>query len=226
MPLILNLETATKTCSVALAEGLEILAVKEMTSEQFSHAEKLNLFIEEVLRDAGKEMKDLEAVAVSAGPGSYTGLRIGTSAAKGMCYALEIPLIAVNSLKALARMVEDERTDLICPMFDARRSEVYAAIYDKELNELEATNAKVLDGESYSEELGSKRMLFVGPGAVKTKDIITNENALFNLDLEVSAKGMVPLSFHKFEQEDFVDVAYFEPAYLKDFVAGTPKKVL
>ena len=127
MPLILNLETATKSCSVALAENGNVIALKELVSEQFSHAEKLNLFIEDALKEANRSMNDLSAVAVSAGPGSYTGLRIGSSTAKGICYALDLPLISINSLMALASLRSIE-SGLICPMFDARRMEVYSAV--------------------------------------------------------------------------------------------------
>ena len=225
MALILNLETATKTCSVALAFNGDIIACQELTTEKFSHAEKLNLFIEDVLKEAEMSLNDIEAVAISAGPGSYTGLRIGVSTAKGLCYALEKPLIAVNSLKALATRTHVE-TGLICPMFDARRMEVYCALYDRNLQKVRDTDAVVIDENSFCEILDNEKIHFIGPGAEKCKDLITNENAIFDLNVDVSAKGMASLSEAKFNARDFEDVAYFEPTYLKDFIAGKPKKLL
>ncbi|MEO9534124.1 MAG: tRNA (adenosine(37)-N6)-threonylcarbamoyltransferase complex dimerization subunit type 1 TsaB [Crocinitomicaceae bacterium] len=223
MAIILNLETATKTCSVALAKDGEVLAFKELTSEQFSHAEKLNGFIEEVLTQAKLKLKELDAVAVSEGPGSYTGLRIGTSTAKGLCYGLNIPLIAINSLQALAALV-NSKVDFICPMFDARRLEVYTAVYDKELAQLEPTQALVIDENSFA-AYQNKQVLFVGPGALKCQELLNQINWSFD-GKDVSALGMVPLSEAKFNQGQFEDVAYFEPSYLKDFIAGPPKKLL
>lgn len=224
MPLILNLETATKSCSVALAENGNILAVKELVSEQFSHAEKLNLFIEDVLKQANRSMKDLSAVAVSAGPGSYTGLRIGSSTAKGICYALDIPLISINSLQALAALVKYAE-GLICPMFDARRMEVYSAVYTSELKTVKQTDAVIVDEHSFEDILLEQKVLFLGPGAEKCQELIRHSNADFDLKTEVSAVGMSQLSYAKYLENQFEDVAYFEPAYLKDFIAGTPKKL-
>jgi len=224
MALILNLETATKTCSVALSKDGALLALKELTSENYSHAEKLNGFIEDVLKEAGFQISQIEAVAVSAGPGSYTGLRIGTSTAKGLCYGLNIPLISVNSLKALANQLNLEE-GLICPMFDARRMEVFTAIYSSDLKELKPTNALVVEEDSLS-EFESETITIVGPGAEKCQEMLKTNNLIFDLEVQVSAKGMISLSEEKFNANDFEDVAYFEPAYLKDFVAGPPKKLL
>jgi tRNA threonylcarbamoyladenosine biosynthesis protein TsaB len=225
MALILNLETATKVCSVSLAQDGAELFTKEISTEQFSHAENLNVFIEDVMKSAGKKLEELDAVAVSEGPGSYTGLRIGTSTAKGLCYALDKPLIAINSLKSLAALVETN-CDLICPMFDAMRMEVYAALFDQSLKEIQKTEAIVIDENSFSGFLSDHKILYVGPGAEKCKVSITHPNAQFNTDLKVSAKGMIRLSEEKFAAKDFVDVAYFEPFYLKDFVAGKKKSLL
>ena len=225
MPLILNLETATKSCSVALAENGNVIALKELVSEQFSHAEKLNLFIEDVLKEANRSMNDLSAVAVSAGPGSYTGLRIGSSTAKGICYALDLPLISINSLMALASLRSIE-SGLICPMFDARRMEVYSAVYTSELQIIKPTDAVIIDKHSFEDLLGEGKMLFLGPGAEKCREVINHPNADFDLGTEVSAAGMVGLSYAKYLESQFEDVAYFEPAYLKDFIAGTPKKLI
>lgn len=226
MALILNLETATKACSVAISNNSEVLALKEFISENFSHAEKLNLFIEEVLIHSGKKLKDLDAVAISEGPGSYTGLRIGTSTAKGICFALDKPLIAINSLKSLAALKKIEN-GLICPMFDARRKEVYMALFDKDLNEQMPTKAEIVENDQvFISSLESGPVHFIGPGADKCVEVIKHENAFFDRSIEVSASGMVKLSQEKFENKDFVDLAYFEPYYLKDFVAGPPKKLV
>jgi tRNA threonylcarbamoyladenosine biosynthesis protein TsaB len=225
MALILNLETATKVCSVSLAQNGVELFTKEISTEQFSHAENLNVFIEEVMKSAGRKLEELDAIAVSEGPGSYTGLRIGTSTAKGLCYALDKPLIAINSLKSLAALVETN-CDLICPMFDAMRMEVYAALFDRSLKEIQKTEAIVIDENSFSTFLADHKILFIGPGAEKCKGSIMDPNAQFNIDLKVSAKGMIRLSEEKFAANDFVDVAYFEPFYLKDFVAGKKKSLL
>lgn len=219
MALILSLETSTKVCSVALAENGNLISFKELYDEKYSHAEKLNLFIEDVLQQANKKFSDLDAVAVSEGPGSYTGLRIGTSSAKGLCYALDKPLIAINSLKSLANLVT-EKTDVIIPLFDAMRMEVYAAAFDSSLNELEKTSAKIIESNSFENFLATKKVTFVGPGAAKCVEVIKSPNAVFNLNLQVSAKGMISLAEQKFNQNQFVDVAYFEPFYLKDFIAG------
>jgi len=225
MALILSLETATKTCSVALARNGKLMTKKELTSEQFSHAEKLTLFIEEIVAASSVELNELDAVAVSAGPGSYTGLRIGTSTAKGICYALDIPLIAINSLRATAALSSFE-DGLICPMFDARRMEVYAAVYSAQLEEIQETKAVVIETDSFEEYLNKSKVLFLGPGAEKCQSEITSENAMFDLETEVSAEGMIELAEAKYRSKDFEDIAYFEPRYLKDFVAGPPKKLL
>jgi len=223
MALILNLETATKTCSVALSKDGTVIGKKELTSENYSHAEKLNLFIEDVLAEANVSLKELDALAVSAGPGSYTGLRIGTSTAKGLCYALDKPLIAVNSLKALTAQLKQEKEMFYAPMFDARRMEVYTALYDDQLNEIKATDAVVMDSEFCNEIEG--KVVYFGPGASKCKELLSPEKFTYT-EVEVSAVGMAQLADEQFNQNNFVDVAYFEPAYLKDFVAGKPKKLL
>lgn len=225
MALILNLETSTKVCSVTLARNGEELFTKEVFSEKYSHAENLTLFIQLVCEKSNVTLRDIDAVAVSEGPGSYTGLRIGTSTAKGVCYALEKPLISVNSLKALANLKNIE-AGFKCPMFDARRLEVYSAVFDHELNELDKTKAVVVDENSYVEYLDQGEVLFLGPGAEKCKTIIRHPNAVFDLKTLVSAKGMISLSEEKFNDGKFEDVAYFEPFYLKDFIAGKPKKML
>ncbi len=224
MGLILCLETATKVCSVSLGkDGKEIYSIDHF-SEKFSHAEKLNGLIIQLFENTEFELKDLDAVAVSEGPGSYTGLRIGTSTAKGLCYSLGIPLLAVNSLRALANSKKGEGTQ-ICPMFDARRMEVYSAIYSSEMVELDSTRAVVIDDDSYMSFLEKGKVCFLGPGAEKCMDTIQHPNAIFDLETKVVAQGMLEVAELKFSKNEFADLAYFEPFYLKDFIAGTPKKM-
>lgn len=198
------------------------MSCKELNSENYSHAEKLNGFIEDVLRDSGHKLVDLDAVAVSAGPGSYTGLRIGSSTAKGLCYGLNIPLIAVPSLQALAALAKSP-SDLICPMFDARRMEVYSQLYDADLNAFGSLEAVVLDDYQFEDVLSEKSVLFLGPGAEKAADLIQGPNAIFDLETMVSARGMMQIAHQKFLSQEFEDTAYFEPNYLKEFIAGKPK---
>ncbi len=224
MGLILCLETATKTCSVSLSlNGTEIRTITEV-SDHYSHSEKLNGFIEAVFEKTEFQLSDLDAIALSEGPGSYTGLRIGTSSAKGLCYALDIPLIAINSLEALAVSKVNQGT-LICPLFDARRMEVYSSVFEPDLTILEETKAVVIDAESYAAFLAERKVVFIGPGAAKCQAIITHPNAIFDLDIEVSAAGMMHLAEAKFNDKNVVNLAYFEPFYLKDFIAGPPKKL-
>ncbi len=220
--LILNLETATKNCSVSLAENGTVIALKEFNNDGYSHAEKLNVFIEEVLKETSKAYSDLAAVAVSKGPGSFTGLRIGVSSAKGLCFALDIPMISINTLKSLAMQVVAKKGYVI-PMLDARRMEVYSAIFNNDFDEVREIQAQVLDETSFSDVLNDEPCYFIGDGVQKTKELITHQNANFIESKLPSAKEMAPLSFIKFEQEEFENVAYFEPFYLKDFVTGKKK---
>ncbi|WP_418264783.1 tRNA (adenosine(37)-N6)-threonylcarbamoyltransferase complex dimerization subunit type 1 TsaB [Flavobacterium faecale] len=222
MSYILNIETATKNCSVAIAkEGITIVCL-EVSEEGYSHAEKLHVLIEQSLSESGLSFQELSAIAVSQGPGSYTGLRIGVSAAKGLCYALNIPLIAVDTLKSLASEVKVDK-GIIIPMLDARRMEVYSAIFSADLQQLRETQAEIITEESYAEI--QEPVYFVGDCALKCKPVLNKANFSF---LEAyfypSAKGMGALSFEKFQNKDFVDVAYFEPFYLKDFMVTTAKK--
>lgn len=216
MALILNIETATRNCSVSLAIGGKIVAIKEIAEENFSHAEKLHVFIETLFKDTAYHYKDLHAVAVSQGPGSYTGLRIGVSAAKGFCYALSIPMIAVDTLLVLAKKIEIKE-GIIIPMIDARRMEAYTAIFDSNFTKIRATKAEVIDESSYLEIKDSIHL--IGDGAIKFKTILKDTKFHFHPEIQFpSAQEMSALSFEKFKQNDFVDVAYFEPFYLKDFV--------
>ena len=225
MSLILGIETATKMCSVALSDENGLLALKEAGGE-YSHAENLNLFIAEVCKKAGKELKDIEAIAISKGPGSYTGLRIGVSAAKGFCTALDIPLISVDTLKAMA-LSQDQSDSLFCPMIDARRMEVYTALYDNKGNKIEDISAKIIDENSFKKELNAGKVVFFGDGAEKCREVLeSNPNAIFIEDVHPSAKFINEIALEKFNKNEFEDVAYFEPFYLKDFIATTPKKLL
>jgi tRNA threonylcarbamoyladenosine biosynthesis protein TsaB len=216
MSLILNLETATKNCSVALAKDGKTIACKEIAAQNFSHAEKLHVFIEEILSENNIQFSDLNAIAVSQGPGSYTGLRIGVSSAKGLCYALNIPLIAVDTLQLLAKQITIEN-GIILPMIDARRMEVFSAFYNKNHIQIRSTQAEIIDESSYQEISGTIHL--VGDGIEKFKNTLTDEKFIFHSDAVFpSAKEMSELSYDKFKIKDFVDVAYFEPFYLKDFV--------
>lgn len=226
MALILCIETATKVCSVALAKNGQLIAIKESKTENFSHSENLNVFIESLFQSVTYNLSDLDALAISMGPGSYTGLRIGVSTVKGLAYGLNIPVVGIGSLISLANLVDSPLKVLICPMFDARRMEVYSAVYQQDLKTILEVEAKIIDDTSYKNLLKDYKIKFVGPGAEKCSGIIKHENAIFDLDTEVSAKGMISLANEKFEKEEFEDLAYFEPFYLKDFIAGKPKQLL
>jgi tRNA threonylcarbamoyladenosine biosynthesis protein TsaB len=216
MPIILNIETATKNCSVAIAKEGKTIAFREIAEQNFSHAEKLHVFIAELLSENQLQFSDLNAVAVSQGPGSYTGLRIGVSSAKGFCYALNIPMIAIDTLQLLAKQIQIE-DGIIIPMIDARRMEVFTAFYDKNYQQIRNTQAEIIDETSYQEI--SETIHLVGDGTEKFKNTLTDNKFIFHSDVVFpSAKQMTQLSFDKFIKNDFVDVAYFEPYYLKDFV--------
>ena len=220
MALILGIETATKNCSVALFKDSKLIAEKEHVSDGYTHAEQLNLFIKEVVGSANITLTEIEAVALSMGPGSYTGLRIGTSTAKGLCYALEIPLLAISTLQAMAfGMAENESSAVYCPMIDARRMEVFSALFDENNKEIRGVQADVVDEQTYT-NFFKNEVLFFGDGALKCKEIINHKNAKFIEGINPSAKNLGILANAKFENKDFEDVAYFEPYYLKDFVAG------
>ncbi|MFD0863629.1 tRNA (adenosine(37)-N6)-threonylcarbamoyltransferase complex dimerization subunit type 1 TsaB [Sungkyunkwania multivorans] len=223
MGYILNLETATTNCSVSLAKDGKVIAIREQNDAKYSHAEKLHVFIEEVLQAASITQRELQAIAVSKGPGSYTGLRIGVSAAKGLCFALDIPLISLPTLTILASQLSLD-DGLVIPLLDARRMEVYAAVFNAEGKEIRKTEAEVIDAMSFSEYLEKEKTYFIGSGAAKCKEVISHQNAIFMDDeRSPSSKEMAALSYLKFLAKDFEDVAYFEPYYLKDFVAGNKR---
>ncbi len=225
MATILNIETATKNCSVSLAVDDEMLVLIELNEGQFSHAEKLHSIILEVLKKSLKEMDDIDAIAISSGPGSYTGLRIGVSAAKGLCFSLDKPLIAIPTLSSLANAIIVEKGDLIVPLLDARRMEVYSAVFNSERKQIRDTQAQIIDENSFSEYLEKGKVYFLGDGALKCKEFIHHDSAIFLEGYFPSAKEMVELSYKKFVNRDFEDIAYFEPYYLKDFIAIKPKKL-
>lgn len=219
MTYILNIETATKNCSVSLTKNGQTIALREIAEQGYSHAEKLHVFIEEIIREAGILFNDLSAVAVSQGPGSYTGLRIGVSTAKGLCYSLNIPLISIDTLTSLASKVKIEK-GIIIPMIDARRMEVYSAIFDSNFAMIREVQAEVLNENSFSDF--KETIYFLGDSNEKAKTILTNSNFVFLDDFVYpSSTEMNILSFEKYKNRTFEDVAYFEPYYLKDFMMIT-----
>jgi len=217
---ILNIETATKNCSVALSKDGETLLCKEIAEQGYSHAEKLHVFIEDILKETGINFQQIKAVAISKGPGSYTGLRIGVSTAKGLCYALGVPLISVDTLQVLAKQVS-VANGLIVPMIDARRMEVYSAVFDSNHTKIMEVQAEVLTENSYADI--AENIYFIGDCQEKCQTVLTKDTFTFLPEIVYpSAKEMSALSFEKFTKKDFEDVAYFEPFYLKDFML--PKK--
>ncbi|WP_298246160.1 tRNA (adenosine(37)-N6)-threonylcarbamoyltransferase complex dimerization subunit type 1 TsaB [uncultured Christiangramia sp.] len=219
MATILCLETATTNCSVGLSLDGKLISLKEDNTKGYSHAEKLHLFIQDVLQDAGKTLQDLDAIAISKGPGSYTGLRIGVSAAKGLCFSLNIPMISVPTLDLLVHQLKNE-TGMKIAMLDARRMEVYAAVFSEDLNQVRDTNAEILDESSFAEYLKKSKVHFIGNGVAKFREIISSENAVFHEQRFPSASEMAEIAEVKYKISDTEDVAYFEPYYLKDFMIG------
>jgi len=246
MGLILCIETATEVCSVVLAGDEKILGIRESSSRNV-HSAMLTLFIDEIIQSSGIEFAALDAIAVSMGPGSYTGLRIGVATAKGLCYSLNKPLIAIPTLQAMAAgmsyqlpmtndqlpMTNGQSADilhqlkskiLLCPMIDARRMEVYAAIFDQKNREVREAVAEVIDAFSFQELLATHTIFFGGEGADKCKTVMgEHPNVMFLDGFKTSAKFIVGLAGEKFRQKHFENLAYFEPFYLKDFVAGKPR---
>jgi tRNA threonylcarbamoyladenosine biosynthesis protein TsaB len=215
MSLILNIDTAHNRASVCLSKDGNVLQLS-LSENQKDHASWLHTEIAELLQRSGYAIKDLNAVAVSIGPGSYTGLRIGLSAAKGFCYALNIPLITVNSLKIIAFAVRDEGGHIICPLIDARRMEVFTAIYDKELNETVSPHAMLINEKSFASILSSGKILFCGNAVQKLQPLISNSNAFFS-NTPADASQLARLSIDCFIKKDFADLAYTEPLYVKEF---------
>lgn len=224
MAYILHIETATKNCSVALSFEGRLLACQELATDGYAHAEKLHVFIDTLLQQANVQFAQLNAIAVSKGPGSYTGLRIGNSAAKGLCFALHIPLIAIDTLAVLAAQAQSVvKEGYIVPMLDARRMEVYSAVYTPQCDLYQAVQAEILDEQSYG--TFTDPLYFVGDCQDKLKTVLTQPN--FNFIPEVvypSAKDMLVLSYAKYLNKEFEDLAYYEPFYLKDFLVTVSKK--
>ena len=224
MALILILETATKNCSLALSENGNVLEAVDFNNGNFSHSEKLHVFIEEIFAKSDRKLQELKAVAISKGPGSYTELRIGVSTAKGLCYGLNIPLISFETLEILSRTYYSEndvaQNDLLIPMLDARRMEVYTAIFNKQFNKIKDTEALILQEDSFNKFLTTNTCHFIGDGAEKSEVIYKRENTIFTPTIYPSAKVMAESVYKAYLNKQFEDTAYFEPYYLKDFVDG------
>ena len=229
--MILCLETATNLCSVALCDNAGVVSLRE-SDESKSHASMLTVFIEEIFRDNGIRARDLSAVAVSKGPGSYTGLRIGVSVAKGIAYAATIPLIATETTLSMFWGIRDNHSfgtesdanSLFCPMLDARRMEVYYAIYDSKGNKIKEISAEVINETSFVNIPQSQKIIFFGDGALKCREVINRKNALFATDFSISASHMYKPVLNAYNDHKFENVAYFEPLYLKDFITSRPRK--
>jgi tRNA threonylcarbamoyladenosine biosynthesis protein TsaB len=221
MARILNLETATTNCSVSISLDGELVSIKEENTPNYSHAEQLHIFIKEAL--AATSFSDIDAIAVSKGPGSYTGLRIGVSAAKGLCFSLDLPLISIPTLESMANQIQVGEDEIILPVLDARRMEVYSCVFDDKYKEIRETKAEVIDENSFAEFSKFKKVHIIGSGAEKCEEIIKQPNFKFYKEAFPSAKEMAKLGQKKFEAGDFEDVAYFEPYYLKDFILQTKK---
>ncbi len=220
MATILHIETATEVCSVALSRNGELLKNK-ISDQPQAHSSLLGLFVEETMQFTRSNNIKIDAISVSSGPGSYTGLRIGVSEAKGLSYGLNVPLIAIPTHKVMAYQIAltIEDNTLMCPMIDARRMEVYSTFFDSKLNVVRKTSADIVDEDSYTELLDKHPVVFFGNGAHKCKEVITHPNAMFIENIKPEAKSMIVLAEQAFEEKNFVDVAYFEPFYLKEFVA-------
>jgi tRNA threonylcarbamoyladenosine biosynthesis protein TsaB len=219
---LLSLETSTQVCSVAIHQQGELVAFREMY-EPRSAASQLAVMIDAVMKESATQPAVLGGVIVAAGPGSYTGLRIGVATAKGICFALNIPLISVNTLDLLAYQGKEfSGKALLCPMIDARRMEVYCKMVDTDLNEIEATQAKVVDANSFKEYLEKATVCFIGEGATKCRELISHPNAKFFDDVIPSASQLGKMGYKKCLERDFQDVANFEPFYLKDFLIRKP----
>jgi len=221
---ILYLETSSKNCSVAVSDNEKLLCVCEEVSENYKQSESLHTYVEWALEGAGISLKEIEAVSLGKGPGSYTGLRIGAASAKGFCYGLKVPLVAVNSLESVIEPFLGSNYDFVVPLVDARRMEVYTAVYDAHTGkEVLPTEAKILDETSF-EEFRDKKVLFVGDGAKKAKEILNLPDAVFNENVYPSSQYLIRKTLEKIENREFEDMAYFEPFYLKDFHGVKKKK--
>ena len=217
MTRILHIETATKVCSVGLSENGSLIGLKEIEEDGYAHGEQLTILIQDLLKEQNLSMKELSAVSVSSGPGSYTGLRIGGSVAKGICYSMQIPLIGIDALTSLSAIAAKKYNQNICAVIDARRMEVYNLISDASLNPLKEITADIITEDSYNQ---FDPFIVCGDGSEKLQDIWKERNCTFDLDIKSSAKGQVEIAFNKFNQGQTQDLAYWEPFYLKDFILG------
>jgi tRNA threonylcarbamoyladenosine biosynthesis protein TsaB len=216
---ILCLETSTTNCSISIGKNGQLLALKEINNKNFSHSEQLHTFIKELLNSEDISIKELSAVSISKGPGSYTGLRIGVSAAKGLAYALNVPLISVSTLLCLAKQIHVDKA-VIVPMIDARRMEVYSEVFNASFESKRGIKAEILEETSFLEELEANEVHFIGNGVEKFQAICHHPNAVFHIEKLPSAKEQYLIAKRKFDDGNFEDVAYFEPYYLKDFVSN------
>lgn len=225
MALILNIDTSTSVCSVALCKEGKVIALKE-NNEGLNHSVLLGTYTDSILKENNLTVAQLDAISISMGPGSYTGLRIGVSLSKGLCFGAGKPLIAVNTLQALAQSVSTRIKEdaWYCPMIDARRMEVYTAFFDNENRIIMETKAEIIDATSFADILATHKVYFFGDGSNKIKDTLTSPNACYLDGIETSATNMAVISEQKFKAGQFEDIAYFEPFYLKDFIATTPRK--
>lgn len=224
MALILHIDTALETASVCLSDDENIIALA-INTDQKDHAFWLHNSIREMMIKHDTPLNRLQAISVSIGPGSYTGLRVGLSAAKGFCYALNIPLIATGTLQMIANRVRKEATDLICPLIDARRMEVYAALYDKQMTEIEKPSALTVDANSFSDLLTNRKLIFTGSGSKKLQQILSHANASF-IDKVVTAEQLVVFAHLSYRKQQFADLAYTEPLYIKDFYSPARKPLV
>ncbi|MDB2568343.1 tRNA (adenosine(37)-N6)-threonylcarbamoyltransferase complex dimerization subunit type 1 TsaB [Flavobacteriaceae bacterium] len=219
MSFILNIESSSTNCSVSLTKNGDLISIKENNDEKYSHSTKLHSFINEVISDSKITINELSAIAVSKGPGSYTGLRIGVAAAKGLCFSLDIPLISVSTLLILSKQIKIS-SGLILPVLDARRNEVYSAIYDANYKLVKKESPELIDSKSFENFSNNNQLYFIGSGQQKCRELIkSNNNLIFhNKETLPSSKEMADISYQKFISSDFEDLAYFEPAYLKNFI--------
>jgi tRNA threonylcarbamoyladenosine biosynthesis protein TsaB len=223
MAIILNIETATTNCSVSIGKDGHTIALKEQNSASYSHSEDLHFFIKEALEAASLSTDDLDAIGVSKGPGSYTGLRIGVSAAKGLCFALDLPLIGISTLESMASQLKI-KDGVVIPVLDARRMEVYSAVYNSNYDRIRETKVEEIEPNSFAQFASQGKVYIIGSGAVKCREILEHPNFVFDDSIIPSAKEMCQLSHYAFNGNNFENTAYFEPDYLKDFIIQQSKK--
>lgn len=223
MAIILNIETATTNCSVSIGKDGRTISLREQSSASYSHSEDLHFFIKQALKEASLTTDDLDAIAVSKGPGSYTGLRIGVSAAKGLCFALDLPLIGISTLESMASQLKI-KDGVMIPVLDARRLEVYSAVYNSNYDRIRETRIEEIKPNSFAQFVSQGKVYIIGSGAVKCREILEHPNFVFDDSTVPSAQEMSQLSYMEFRANKFENTAYFEPDYLKDFVSQQSKK--